>query len=651
VDLAGGDHVDRYVLVQQLGEGGQGSVWKAEDKLEPGRPRALKLVPLVLARPNDVERVRREARALAKLEHPSLVRCHALFEDLQRSLLGIVMDFVDGAALREAAGDAWMTDRHRTLALRHVANALAYVHAQNVVHRDLKLENVLVTRAFWDEPELASNVKLVDFGIAKTSDGAHALTAVDSLIGTISYLSPEILDPAFFDESRDLPAADVFAFGVMAYRLLLEGHPTGLPPRAGIVDYGAAYRAAAKSDVPWPPDVPKNAWGDLLRACLRVRASERIKDGAALAERCALAGDWSTVVRPSVDDAERRSGPTSVASPGAMRDDTASAARPSADADRRRAIAALAPTESIGPGTVSSTSSPQIIEKPPPDPEPARPATRPQPVVARARALEASIDAPRPTLRATEISHPPADDRSSRAPLVFGAVLVAALGGGFAYWSASRANGTPAPLVPPSASSSLGTGALATAPGASVVAEVPDAAEAAVTPPPATWPSDCSAIDGLCACCPSGRDCSPGRCDELLNPDEDFHLRLGQVIAKGRDLVETSPDFSLCTKPADQPPEKAVCTRIGDTAGGRIPDQKLYVNGRDLRTGIEIELRAAGDAGDVIARATLSGKLKREVLCKGAVLAELVEAGDVERIVLFLDSANSVATLRCPSDR
>jgi len=600
VDLAGGDHVDRYVLVEQLGEGGQGSVWKADDKLEPGRPRALKLVPLVLARPNDVERVRREARALAKLNHGSLVRCHALFEDLKLSLLGIVMDFVDGASLRAAADEPWMTDRHRTLALRHVAHALAYVHSQGGVHRDLKLENVLVTRAFWDKPEVASNVKLVDFGIAKMPDGAHALTAVDSLIGTMSYLSPEILDPAFFDSSGSSPAADVFAFGVMAYKLLQEGHPTGLPPRAGIVDYGAAYRAAAKSDVPWPPDAPSNAWGDLLRDCLRVRANERIKDGSELVERCERAGDWATVLRPPVETASG-SGPTSVASPGAMRGETAIAGP-------RMTPAALSQTASIGP-------------------------------------------APLATLRTTEISRLPPEERSSRAPLVVGGLLVAALVI-VVSWRIMKTDDA-APLTPLSPSSGSGSGPLATALDAasSPAGEALDAAEAAVAPLPASWPSDCSAIAGLCACCPSARDCSPGSCDELLEPDEDFHLRLGQVIVKGRDLAETSPNLSLCVKVSDQAAEQAVCTRIGDTSGGRVPDQKLYVNGRDLRTGVEVELRAAGDAGGILARTKFSAKLKRSVLCKGVVLADLADAGEIERIVLFLDEPRSAPTLRCPGDR
>ena len=305
MDFAPGDRVDRYVLVQPLGEGGQGSVWRAEDPLAPGQPRAIKLVPLVLARPNDVERVRREARALAKLEHASLVRCHALFEDLKHSALGVVMDFVDGTSLRVAADEPWMTDQHRVAALRHIARALSYVHQEGVVHRDLKLDNVLVRRAFWDAPEKAENIKLVDFGIAKVSDGSHALTAVDTIVGTLAYLSPELLDPAFFKSSGATAAVDVFAFGVLAWKLLVGGHPTGLPAGAGIVDYGAAYRALANRELPWPADAPSGAWGTLLSDCLRVRAPDRIADGRLLAERCEQTGDFSTVGAPGERGCER----------------------------------------------------------------------------------------------------------------------------------------------------------------------------------------------------------------------------------------------------------------------------------------------------------------------------------------------------------
>ena len=166
MELKPGDRVDRYLLVELLGEGGQGSVWRAEDPMLPGQPRAVKLLRLETVRPTDAERVRLEARGLAKLEHPSLVSCHTLFEDMKLGVLGMVLDFVDGRSLGAALNDSRLTDRHRVKALGHVAEALAYVHRAGHVHRDLKLDNVLVTQDFWANPEEPKNVKLVDFGIA-----------------------------------------------------------------------------------------------------------------------------------------------------------------------------------------------------------------------------------------------------------------------------------------------------------------------------------------------------------------------------------------------------------------------------------------------------------------------------------------------------
>ncbi len=93
MEISAGARIDRYLLVEPLGEGGQGSVWKAVDALDASRVVALKLVSIAQTKPTHLERVRREARALAKLEHPSLVRCHGLFEDFKASVLGLVLAF------------------------------------------------------------------------------------------------------------------------------------------------------------------------------------------------------------------------------------------------------------------------------------------------------------------------------------------------------------------------------------------------------------------------------------------------------------------------------------------------------------------------------------------------------------------------------
>jgi eukaryotic-like serine/threonine-protein kinase len=616
VDFAPGDRVDRYALVQPLGEGGQGSVWRAEDPLAPGQPRAVKLVPLVLARPNDVERVRREARALAKLEHPSLVRCHALFEDLKHSALGVVMDFVDGTSLRAAADEPWMTDQHRFAALRHIAHALAYVHREGVVHRDLKLDNVLVRRAFWDDPEKAENIKLVDFGIAKVSDGSHALTAVDTIVGTIAYLSPELLDPSFFQSNGATAAADVFAFGVLAWKLLVGGHPTGLGAGAGIVAYGAAYRMVAGNTQRWPANAPPGAWGQLLEDCLRVRASERIADGGTLAARCDQAGDFTTSRRPEL------------------------AAEP---ADP------LAPTAEIGPGPVPPSAD-RVAR--------AHAVTEHQAVVARppereditndavVKPLESA--APR---AATQLSAPlaaPARESSSKAaPIALGAIVLA-LAGGVAAVALWKPPPEPSPPLLPTATQAPTRSAepRATPPIVAPEAAAEDAPNEAMAESP-TRPVGCSADQPVCECCASGRDCAPGRCDEVLNPDENWIVRLGSATMDGTD-VGKSADVELCARIV-RAGDRTRCTRLGapdaDTA------KLFYVTYGDVQGyGIEFELRSGTDAGTRTLRAKLKGKLTRLALCQGIEIDQFTAvepgSGGTGKILIFLDD-QTAPTEKC----
>lgn len=287
--LEPGTRVDRFRLIEQLGEGGQGSVWRAEDLLDPACPIALKIVPMAGATPTHLERVRREARALARLAHPSLVRCHGLFEDLTTESLGLVIDLVSGRSLADSLDDPRFDRAHRWLVLTHVARALAYLHGEGVVHRDLKLDNILVDDAFWAQPSDAAHVKLVDFGIAATIGNPQRLTAVGHIVGTPAYMAPELLDPKHFGAGPVTPAADVFAFGVVGWALLIGGHPTGLPPESSVVDYAVEYRRADLERPPWSTRTPPDSWGTLLLQCLAPAPSGRIADGQTLLPLCEAA--------------------------------------------------------------------------------------------------------------------------------------------------------------------------------------------------------------------------------------------------------------------------------------------------------------------------------------------------------------------------
>jgi serine/threonine-protein kinase len=278
--LAAGAIVDRYRLVAPAGEGGQGTVWRAEDPLKPGSAVALKLLPLSAAPPTALERFRREARALARLSHPSLPRCHALFEDLRHDVIGLALDFIEGSPLGVLLASERLGPSHRTWILKHLAAALAYIHEASLVHRDVKPQNVMIGERFFEHPEDPEGVKLVDFGIAAEPNNPKPLTVTGSVIGTIDYLAPEILDRGYWKGPADGPERDVFALGVLAHELLRGKHPTGLASEAPAGDYLVAYRAHANDD-----DFPEGVAGDALEAfykgCLAVRSEKRAKDGAA----------------------------------------------------------------------------------------------------------------------------------------------------------------------------------------------------------------------------------------------------------------------------------------------------------------------------------------------------------------------------------
>jgi predicted Ser/Thr protein kinase len=208
-----------YEIVSELGRGGGGIVYLAEDQ-RLGRRVALKLVAAG-ADPELRDRLRREARAAATIAHPSVATIYAL-EEFDDQLF-IVSEYVRGRTLRAALAEGPLP-RERALAIaRDIAQALRAAHQAGVIHRDLKPENVLLSDT--------GTVKVVDFGIARvTGDGVTQLTEHGALLGTPAYMAPEQLlgTPA---DAR----ADIYAFGIVLSEMIAGRHPgmAGKTPASG----------------------------------------------------------------------------------------------------------------------------------------------------------------------------------------------------------------------------------------------------------------------------------------------------------------------------------------------------------------------------------------------------------------------------------
>ncbi|WP_235515423.1 serine/threonine-protein kinase [Curtobacterium sp. Leaf183] len=233
-----------YRLVELLGTGATGEVWRVAHHAS-GSEFAAKLLRAELAAdPGIVERFVRERSVLLALQHPSIVRVRDLVVEGDR--LAIVMDLVGGGSVRDLfVASGTLRPRDALTITAETLDALAAAHEQDVTHRDVKPDNVLLDAAW--APDATGLVRVTDFGIASVVAERERTTT--GLLGTPQYMAPEAIS-----HGRSGPAADVYGGGVMLYELL-----AGRTPFAGPgTDFAVAYRHV--TSLPPVLDVPGPLW-------------------------------------------------------------------------------------------------------------------------------------------------------------------------------------------------------------------------------------------------------------------------------------------------------------------------------------------------------------------------------------------------------
>ena len=291
---AGTRQIGKYIVKGELGRGGMGAVYLAE---QPGLGREVAIKELILspaADPTALMRFLQEAQVMARTSHPNLVQVHDLEQIGDANY--IVLEFVRGRSLRERVNQGPIPQPQIFAIMHGVLQALDYAHKHAIVHRDMKPENVLLS----DE----GNVKVADFGIARLTDDSGAgstATKTGTTVGTPQYMSPEQVASSKVDGRSDLYSA-----GIMLYELV-----AGQPPfTASEADGPFTLMAKHVQAPPKPPSVHRPGLDmrleEVILKSLSKRPEERYQTGEEFDDAISRIADrlcpgWLKSLEPGAD--------------------------------------------------------------------------------------------------------------------------------------------------------------------------------------------------------------------------------------------------------------------------------------------------------------------------------------------------------------
>jgi Tol biopolymer transport system component len=274
--MESGQTLGHYTIVEQIGAGGMGEVYRARDNTL-GREVALKILPAAFSADTErVARFQREAKLLASLNHPNIAAIHSVVQE--GDVIGLALELVIGDDLTEHLINGTMS-LDKTLAYaEQIAAAVEAAHEQGVVHRDLKPANIKIAQD--------GTVKVLDFGLAKATDAAGdstssldttispsmasaPLTVEGVILGTVAYMSPEQARGSSLDRRTD-----IFSFGVVLFEMLVGQRPFGGPTMS---DMMASILKEEPDLETLPVDTPP-AIRLLLNRCLAKDPKQRLRD-------------------------------------------------------------------------------------------------------------------------------------------------------------------------------------------------------------------------------------------------------------------------------------------------------------------------------------------------------------------------------------